>query len=570
MSERALARLLAAWTLATALACALVHRAFALDLDASHPRAVVASVWQGGKLVARSVVAHPGEHAAALDSAAAQAGATLVYESVLGEGPVLPWPEAAFALSFVPGHDGLSVTFEGRTAYVTPDELLAMQAYDHGITAVPMQLGTGLDVPLALALASSALGVSARDLVDHGAIRRVRMVHVPAAGVDPGPPPPTPESLDDAAIRVAAYAMGRYLARGVDGEGRFRYLVNAPTNQTLPGYDWPRHAGATYFVAQVAARTGDVDVRFAALRAAGLLRDHALLHCGPLRCIGEDGSDTADVGSTALAVLAFVEIARSQLDEGYALLVPELTAFLRAQQRPDGELMHLYDRAASHPLDVQLLYYTGEAALALARAHTLLGDPRDLDASMRALSYLVGPGWSFFGSRYYWGEEHWTCQTMDDLWDRVPASTRTKALDFCLGWQSYGRKLMYGPGDSAFDSDGAYGFGPVVTPRLTPVGSRTEAGVATLEAAVLAGRPEAELAPLEAQMRRSIALLLRHQIGGSGGERRGYLLADPAAVEGAMPGSEVDWALRIDYTQHAGSALLRWLERRRSGAVANK
>jgi hypothetical protein len=27
-----------------------------------------------------------------------------------------------------------------------------------------------------------------------------------------------------------------------------------------------------------------------------------------------------------------------------------------------------------------------------------------------------------------------------------------------------------------------------------------------------------------------------------------------------MPGSEVDWELRIDYTQHAGSALVRWLE----------
>jgi hypothetical protein len=26
-----------------------------------------------------------------------------------------------------------------------------------------------------------------------------------------------------------------------------------------------------------------------------------------------------------------------------------------------------------------------------------------------------------------------------------------------------------------------------------------------------------------------------------------------------MPGSEVDWQLRIDYAQHTGSALVRWL-----------
>jgi hypothetical protein len=216
---------------------------------------------------------------------------------------------------------------------------------------------------------------------------------------------------------------------------------------------------------------------------------------------------------------------------------------------------------SGRPVDVQLLYYSGEAAFALSRAHALLGDPRDLDAASRALAHLIGGAWSFFGSRYYWGEEHWTCQAMDDLWDRMAAPMREAALDFCLGWESYGRKLMHGPEDTPFDSDGAYGVGPIVTPRLTPVGSRTEAGLATLEAATRGGRSSASLAPLDGQVRRSIALLLRHQLGRPGGEHRDYLFADPAAIEGAMPGSEVDWQLRIDYAQHAGGALLRWLDR---------
>jgi hypothetical protein len=143
---------------------------------------------------------------------------------------------------------------------------------------------------------------------------------------------------------------------------------------------------------------------------------------------------------------------------------------------------------------------------------------------------------------------------MDDLWDRAPSEP---ALDFCLAWQAYNRRLMYAPGDTPFDADGAYGLGPVVTPRLTPVGSRAEAGIATLDAATRAGRPAAETDELDRQMRRSLALLLRQELSPG----RAYLFADPAAVEGAMPGSEVDWALRIDYAQHAGSALLRWLSR---------
>jgi hypothetical protein len=144
---------------------------------------------------------------------------------------------------------------------------------------------------------------------------------------------------------------------------------------------------------------------------------------------------------------------------------------------------------------------------------------------------------------------------MDDLWDRAPAATRETALTFCLGWQAYGRKLMYAPTDTPFDGDGAYGVGPVITPHLTPAGSRTEAGLATLDAATRAGRPAEELAVLDAQMRRSMAMLLRHQLPG-----RAYLFVDPPAIDGAMPGTEVDWQLRIDYAQHTGSALVRWLD----------
>ncbi|MGD0530435.1 MAG: hypothetical protein ABSE49_35200, partial [Polyangiaceae bacterium] len=390
----------------------------------------------------------------------------------------------------------------------------------------------------------------------HGVLRRIRVVRTVAGA--PSARAITADGLDDADAREGAVGLGRYLARGVDAQGRFRYLVAATTNQTLPGYDWPRHAGATYFLAQVAALTGDPDLRFAALRAGGRLRDHALVPCGDHRCIGEADGELAEVGSTALAVVAFVEIARSHLDDGYALLVPDLTAFLRAQQRADGELMHLYDRRARRPVDVQLLYYTGEAALAFARAHALLGDARDLDAATRALERLDGPAWSFFGSRYYWGEEHWTCQAMDDLWDRLAAPVREKALTFCLGWEDYGRRLMYAPGDTPYDADGTYGVGPIVTPHLTPAGSRAEAGLATLDAARRAGRPAEELGALERELRRSLAMLLRHQLPAG----RGYLLRDPSAVEGAMPGSEVDWQLRIDYAQHAGSALVamsRWL-----------
>jgi hypothetical protein len=549
---------LGAWAVSLFVLCLAVHTTFALPIDTAAPKAVIASVWSRGELVGRAVLAHAGDRDAALDAAmAAHPDATLVDESVVGRGPVMLYPEAALSLSFVPGRDGLAGAIDGRTAYVTPDELLARQAYDHGLE-LPGNLGvqTGLDTPVALALLAERLATTVPDLVAKGRIQRIRVVRT-TPGPTPGAPEDpaiTAETLSAADVRDGAIAAGRYLARGIDGDGRFRYLVDAPTNRTLPGYDWPRHAGATYFLTQVAALTHDRDVSYAALRAGSFLRDHAMVDCGSTRCIGTD--PVVDLGSAALTVIAFVEIARTGLDPGYAVILPPLTAFLRGQQRPDGEFMHQYDRRVGQPIDIQLLYYSGEAALALARAHSVTGDPRDLAAASSSVAYLAGRGWDFFGSRYYFGEEHWTCQAMDDLWARAP---NPAALDFCLRWLEYGRALQYGAADTAFDAGGAYGVSPVITPRLTPAGSRSEAGIATLDAARRARVSPQALAPLEMQLRRSLAMLLRHQFrAGPGGAS--HLMADPGAVAGALPGSEVDWQLRIDYAQHTGSALIRWLE----------
>jgi hypothetical protein len=552
VTPRTAVRIVIVWAVATAAACLLVHRAYALRPDESHPRAVVASVWSAGALVGRAVLSHEDDHDADIDAALAMhPGATLVHESIVAEGPVLARPELAFMFSLVPGRDGVAARLDGRTVYVTPDELLARQAYDHGLSVGAIQLSFGLDVPTTLEMLGDRLGVPARDVLDRAPISRIRVVRHVRTRTEV-----TPDSLTADTARTGAFAAARYLARNTDSEGRFRYLVEAPTNRALPGYDWPRHAGATYFLAEAAAASGgDPDLAFAALRAAGFLRDHALVRCGPLSCVG-DGA-VADVGSTALAILAFTEIARTGLDPAYALIVRDLAEFLRSQQRPDGELMHEYDRAAGRPIDVQLLYFTGEAALALSRAHALLHDARDLEAARRALHHLVHGAWSFFGSRYYWGEEHWTCEAADDLWDRAPSQD---ALDFCLGWAAYNRKLMYGPGDAPLDVDGAYGVGPIVTPRLTPAGSRSEATAATLDMARRAGRSRGQLDTLDRSLRRSLALLLRHQLALSPGLYPSYLMAEPEAVDGAVPGSEVDWALRIDYAQHAGNALLRWAE----------
>jgi hypothetical protein len=538
VTPRALLRLLAVFVVVAAVLGVILRLTY--ELHPAHQ--VFVSVWSNGKLLDRREIGSPAE-------VQPDPRGMSVVETVTGTAPILKLVPLAFTFGVVSGRDGVVADVHGQTVVLTPDDLLVRGAYDHGFNQPGISLSYGLDVPLVLAMISERTHLPVSDITRDATFRRIRVERVPVG--TPAQEQPHGDTLTREQVLASALDLAHFLARGQKRDGTFRYMIDAATSRSLPGYDWPRHAGATYFLAQAAAVSGDPTLRTAALRAAGYMRDRAMLDCGEHRCISDDHD--ANIGSSALGVIAFVEIVRTGLDPSFAAAIPQLTAFLRSQQRPDGEFMHEYNRQEKHPIDVQRLYFAGETALALARAFLVTHDRADLDAAARAVAYLVGPAWSFPGNRYYFGEEHWTCQAMAATWADAP---NPKALDFCQRWQKYGRKMQFLRGETPFDAEGAYGVSPLVTPRFTPVGSRTEAAVATLEVELKTPTPPAEVADLEAQIRRSLALLVRQQF------RPGpsHLFASPSAVLGGMPGSSVDWQLRIDYAQHAGSAMLRWLD----------
>lgn len=534
MRPRDLLRLAIAYVVCLAIACAAVG-SFARG-GAPARETIVESRWRAGVLVGRREL-RGGEAAAAPAE-----GETIVRERVEAEGPLSLHP-ALFLMSLVSGRDGVVAELGGREVFVTPDDLLSRQAYDHGGSVIDPSVSFGTDRATVIALLAERLETTAPEVERSARVRRVAMRREGAER----PASQTPQRED---VSRAALEAARHLARGVDARGRYRYAFLATTNQTLAGYNWPRHAGTTYFLAQAAHRFDEVDVRAAMLRAAAALRDDAMTDCGDARCVAED--DDADVGSSALALVALTEIVATGADHSYRPAIAHLAEFLRGQQRPDGELMHLYRRSARAPIDVQVMYYTGEATLALARAHRITGDPRDLEAARAGLRFLTRDSWSFFGSRYYVAEEHWTCQAMAELWDRAPDD---EALAFCERWHGVQRAMQYRAGEAPYDAEGAFGFGPFLAPRVTPASSRGEAAIATLVAATRAGHA-AEARLLREELDLALGLVVRHQL--APGPR--HLFADPAAVHGAFPGSAVDYQLRIDYAQHAGSMLIRWLE----------
>ncbi|HWZ92268.1 MAG TPA: hypothetical protein VNW92_25565, partial [Polyangiaceae bacterium] len=468
-----------------------------------------------------------------------------VLDEIVDSAPILTINRLTFAGSIAPVRDGVSVTYQGRTAYATPDDLLKLEAYERPLQIGPFALVLGVDVDKVLGLLASELHTTPGELFSRGKFRRFAR-----RGSDRYPRPLEDSDVDLSEIRSGVQAAARYLARNQKRDGSFRYEVNSMTGGDEPGYNYPRHAGATYFLARAGNQLHDPRMLRAARAAGAFMKDHATLRCGAFACVGE--GDEVDVGASALALLTYVELVNAGATE-FRDAALDLAGFLRAQQLENGDFQHFYSVKEQHPINVQVEYYTGEASFALSRVARLSGDARDLKGASRALAFLVARPALFVGAHYFWGAEHWTCQVLEDLWQRAPDR---RALQFCLDWQAANRTLQLSAPPSPPEYDGGLSRGPFVSPRLTPLASRLEAAVATLSVARSAGTDAKQIALLETEIRKGFAFLLRYQFSPG----KNYLMPDPRAVAGGVPGSPVDLHVRIDYPQHAGDAWLRYLE----------
>jgi hypothetical protein len=510
------------------------------------PSQSVVSVWADGKRRARVVVSasNPvsGPEAPLMDELRRWRGVRAV-EDIVDTSPVLSTIPLLFGASFVPGRDGVKVTLGERVAYATADDLLACKAYDHPLVIGPIRLQLGVDPDVVWAALARELHVTTQELLDDGEFRRIALRRRV-------PPEPAP-AVTRATLRDAAMSAGRYLAHAVKPDGTYRYEVNAVDNEEHPGYNWPRHAGATWFLSESALYGKEPLMIDAAERAARRLADGALVDCGPHRCIAD--GDRADLGSSALGLLALSEIVQGGLMPELMPAIRELAAFIRSQQRPDGEFMHFYDRQKNAPEDVQVLYYTGEAAFALGRAARLTRDPKDVEAASRALDRLVTTPFYYAAAHYYYGAEHWTCHALDELWERAP---NRKALRFCLEWQEMVRNTAIHGREASPEYDGATSVGPFVPPAIIGTSTRMEAAVSTLRVARAAGVSEREVAALERGIDAALAFMLRFQLNPGPSE----VMVNPGMVRGGFPNTPTDLDVRIDNPQHAGTALIGYLK----------
>lgn len=530
-----------------------------------------------------------------------------------GRAPMVTWPEILFALSLVPGVDGLGVRAGGKTAYLDPDETLRRGLVTgYQPFKFVKQFKAGLHIRDADELLADQLGMSLAQFRSkkrrYFRFRTDGFVEAPWSGGRRGPPLPVyrgntpPPPFDRAAVIRACVAGGEYILRQLARKrtrvamryalrrgrrtrlyrhvlgpgwslrsvtrtlapGQFKYIYYPLTdNYDVAGYSLPRHAGTAFTLALLYGRlkgrpgvSAEATARFraGAERAIGYLA--AMVRKGGCRDAGRDfvcvsrGPHT-DLGSSALPLVAILEYERQTGDRRFHDLARRLANFLLYMQKSNGEFCHIYHvKGRRRGCKEKLLYYSGEAALGLSMAAKLLGGARFRRGARKALDYLTGENYAPLTMKFLFGEDHWTCMAAEEIW---PLVRRDRYATFCYEFARFQRRHQFSAEDGFADYEGGYGITPFFPPHLTPAGSRTEAMVSTYFLSKHRGETQPVIA---AQILRAFRYIVRHQIRSD----NAYLLARPELALGAIRKSPIKYEVRIDYVQHTVDAMVRGLD----------
>jgi hypothetical protein len=336
-----------------------------------------------------------------------------------------------------------------------------------------------------------------------------------------------PPALTADTVRASALAGARHLAGNQSARGKFAYVVRGPSGDFGTGYNYPRHAGTTWYLARVARRTGDPELVAAALRGVGFLKrsthtvaDGRAFVLDPSR---RDGR--AWVGTTALALLALLELeVEPALQQSYA-------AFVASAVDDQGLIRGDLDVASERwPEQPAVTYAQGQGLLALAAAAR--GGLAVDDALDRAIAHAEGRYMPMPAARLVTLDEHWMCLAMIAVHD-VRGIAAGKRL--CTAYLEKVAANAPVPG-SPFP------------PATGPAGALAEAVVARAEL----DRREGRSGAYHARAADYGALFLSHQYQPSDAP----LLGRPERLVGGFRGRAWSLDVRIDSVQHIGGALL--------------
>lgn len=241
------------------------------------------------------------------------------------------------------------------------------------------------------------------------------------------PPELTAESALEAALNG-----GLMLSRHQTEEGKFAYTVNGKTGKISgKSYNFPRHAGTTWFLARLALRTNDTAIWDATLLGLKYMEENTIKMPDGRAYLGDprrrDGK--AWVGTTALAVLAAVAA-----DHPMAL---PWGRFIASSVDEQGQVRGEMKRSEGiHKAQKKNPYGQGQTTLALA-ALVRAGHEEFRPVLERLAAYMDGDYGPGGAGRLFVLDEHWTCLAALAIQDALGTAAGTEICHAYLAKEAY-------------------------------------------------------------------------------------------------------------------------------------
>ncbi len=194
------------------------------------------------------------------------------------------------------------------------------------------------------------------------------------------PPEYYKDKIADSKIEEIARYGADNLVFSQSCNGKYKYLYDAENDKYIEGqYNIVRHAGATYALLDLYEEIGEERYREAGEAGLEYLFNFNYIINNDVWAINYNSK--TKVGTVSLAILGMVRYWEATGDEKYNVYVEKYANFIVYQQRDDGAFAGLYGEKK------EKLYYSGEAFFALALAYDMLEDDDYLEAMEDALDY---------------------------------------------------------------------------------------------------------------------------------------------------------------------------------------
>jgi hypothetical protein len=319
----------------------------------------------------------------------------------------------------------------------------------------------------------------------------------------------------------AALAGGRLLAHHQSKTGRFAYTVRGPSGKVnRKGYNFPRHAGTSWFLARLAQRTNDPIIEKARDNALAYMVANTITVDKQRAYLGDprrsDGK--AWVGTTALATLAAVAADHPQALPWGRFVAGSVDEFGQVR----GEMLRTETEFHDQNKNP---YGQGQTTLAIA-ALVRAGHEEFRPTLERLATYLDGDYAPGGVGRLVVLDEHWTCLASLAIQDALGEAHGTEICHAYLAKES--------------------GKTPNNSSRIRPFsGAAGGLAEAVVAGAVLDGEHRSDAIAYGQWFLRSA---YRHSDSA--------LLPRPAALKGGFRDTPYRLDVRMDAVQHIGCALL--------------